>query len=89
LNSGLLEEKKMWNYARLASTDSEQPLGIYEDEESMAQRAADEDEQLCRHCPNWFVGLIPEFSLRERILGCATCMICGCKCNFGSSSIEF
>lgn len=63
----------------MASTDLEEPLGIYEDEESRAQRTVEEDERFWGHCPNWFVDMIPELSLQERLLGCATCMICGCK----------
>jgi len=74
----------MWSYARLTSTDLEEPLGIYEDEESRAQRTAEEDEDFWRYCPNWFVDMIPELSLRERLLGCATCMICGYLLSVGS-----
>ncbi|CAJ1934796.1 unnamed protein product [Cylindrotheca closterium] len=67
----------MWNYARLSNIDAEEPLGFYEDEESRAQRNAEEDAHAWGHCPNWFVDMIPELSLEERLLGCATCMICG------------
>jgi len=74
----------MWNYARLASTDLEEPLGVYEDEESRAQRSSEEDERLWGRCPNWLTDSIPEFSLQERILGCATCMICGYLLSIGS-----
>eukprot|EP00980_Cylindrotheca_fusiformis_P031593 scaffold26623_cov152-Cylindrotheca_fusiformis.AAC.1 len=36
--------QSMWNYARLPSRDtSDEPLGVYEDEESRAVRAAEED----------------------------------------------
>lgn len=57
----------------------DEPLGVYEDEESRAVRTAEEESRFWGRFPPWLVDIIPELSLKERILGCATCMICGCK----------
>jgi hypothetical protein len=53
-------------------------LGIYEDEESRAMRSDD-----APRCPSW-LDFLPSLSLRERLLGCATCMVCGYILSFGS-----
>mmetsp|Transcript_16986 Transcript_16986/g.26371 ORF Transcript_16986/g.26371 Transcript_16986/m.26371 type:complete len:206 (+) Transcript_16986:120-737(+) len=63
------------------SADS--PLGIYEDEESRAQRRDDEEATAFR-CPDWIMDNLPNLSLRERLLGCVTCMICGYLLGLGS-----
>lgn len=55
------------------------PLGIYEDDESRAQR-----EATAFRCPDWIMDNLPNLSLRERLLGCATCMICGYLMSLGS-----
>jgi hypothetical protein len=55
-------------------------LGIYEDEESRAQNNNNDDGP---RCPAW-LDFLPSLSLRERLLGCATCMICGYILSFGS-----
>ena len=69
----------MWNYARLPNMENaDEPLGVFEDEESRAQRAA-EEEARSFHCPAWLTDILPDMSLKERILGCVTCMLCGCK----------
>lgn len=62
------------------SGDGDSPLGIYDDEESRAQR---EDQEQTLTCPDW-LSFLPELSWRERLLGCATCMICGYLISFGS-----
>lgn len=54
-------------------------LGIYEDEESRAA-AADGQPRSCPAC----LDFLPTLSLRERLLGCATCMVCGYLLSFGS-----
>mmetsp|Transcript_7501 Transcript_7501/g.13142 ORF Transcript_7501/g.13142 Transcript_7501/m.13142 type:complete len:206 (-) Transcript_7501:243-860(-) len=59
-------------------------LGVYEDEESRAQRSSSSgalDETMT--CPAW-LDFLPSLSLRERLLGCATCMVCGYILSFGS-----
>ena len=63
------------------STDS--PLGIYEDEESRAERR-EQEEASNFQCPPWIVDNLPTLSLRERLLGCVTCMICGYLLSLGS-----
>eukprot|EP00934_Nitzschia_sp_Nitz4_P004790 Nitzschia sp. Nitz4//scaffold91_size79674//30146//30781//NITZ4_005364-RA/size79674-processed-gene-0.92-mRNA-1//1//CDS//3329560091//4780//frame0 len=69
------------------SSDQEGPppdLGIYEDEESQALRNQYEDAvNPDWRCPAWCDNL-PSLSLRERVLGCATCMVCGYILGFGS-----
>jgi len=81
-------------YARLSGSPSQdaepmEHLGIYEDEESRADRAVarGEDPDLFRHCPIWFTDLyesLPTPTLRERLLGCGTMMLCGYLLSFGS-----
>jgi hypothetical protein len=56
-------------------------LGIYEDEESRAQSSNNIGDG--PQCPAW-LDCLPSLSLRERLLGCATCMICGYILSFGS-----
>lgn len=79
------------NYRQLLPTNSsedpngdlEADLGIYEDVESRAQR--DGGGGLGNFtCPVWLEDYLPTLSLRERLLGCATCMICGYLLGFGS-----
>ena len=84
-------------YARLvpSGTNDEEDaeiladLGIYEDEESRAARSSGEtgDFDLSAYCPTWlseFYDSLPSLSLRERLLGCGTMMICGYFLSFGS-----
>ena len=84
-------------YARLVpggSNDQEdaeimQDLGIYEDEETRAERAAaiGDNFDMNRYCPVWFVDWydsLPTPTLRERLLGCGTMMLCGYLLSFGS-----
>ena len=84
-------------YARLVpggSNDQEdaeimRDLGIYEDEETRAERLAAEGDNmdLSRHCPVWlneFYESLPTPSLRERLLGCGAMMLCGYLLSFGS-----
>lgn len=67
-------------------------LGIYEDEESRAEREAALGNggvgiDLCAYCPPWlerFYDNLPSLTLRERLLGCATMMLCGYLLSFGS-----
>jgi len=64
-------------------------LGIYEDEESRADRAgpSTSDIDLSVYCPSCFSNFydtLPSLSLREKLLGCATCMVCGYLLSFGS-----
>ena len=61
-------------------------LGIYEDEESLAQRRTEEQNAFLQNfgCPAWIYDNLPSLSLRERILGCLTCMICGYLLSLGS-----
>mmetsp|Transcript_6977 Transcript_6977/g.14213 ORF Transcript_6977/g.14213 Transcript_6977/m.14213 type:complete len:216 (-) Transcript_6977:472-1119(-) len=69
-------------------------LGIYEDEESRAERERASggvgsylNADLTAHCPVWcvdFYDSLPSLSLRERLLGCATMMVCGYLLSFGS-----
>mmetsp|Transcript_8802 Transcript_8802/g.21495 ORF Transcript_8802/g.21495 Transcript_8802/m.21495 type:complete len:210 (-) Transcript_8802:1653-2282(-) len=64
-------------------------LGIYEDEESRAARSSGETDEidLNAYCPTWFADFydsLPSLSLRERMLGCATMMLCGYLLSFGS-----
>lgn len=58
-------------------------LGIYEDEESRQSRNPDGDGNNAVSCPSW-CDFLPSLSLRERLLGCATCMVCGYILSFGS-----
>lgn len=84
-------------YARLipnGSNDQEDAeiladLGVYEDDESRAQRVAARggNTDLIAYCPIWFVEFydsLPTLSLRERLLGCGTMMVCGYLLSFGS-----
>ena len=64
-------------------------LGIYEDEESRADRMGNtaDNTDLIAYCPTWFTEFydtLPSLSLRERLLGCGTCMIAGYILSFGS-----
>jgi Got1/Sft2-like family len=59
-------------------------LGIYEDEETLSSRqqsSGGDDSNI--QCPAW-CNFLPSLSLRERLLGCATCMVCGYILSFGS-----
>jgi hypothetical protein len=59
-------------------------LGIYEDDESRRQSNNNHSNDDGRpHCPAC-LDFLPSLSLRERLLGCATCMICGYILSFGS-----
>jgi len=59
-------------------------LGIYEDEESRSQRDPGIDDTTSEYnCPVWCDSL-PTLSLREKLLGCGTCMVCGYLLSFGS-----
>jgi Got1/Sft2-like family len=58
-------------------------LGIYEDEESRASARPGDEDGGGPHCPAC-LDFLPSLSLRERLLGCATCMICGYILSFGS-----
>jgi hypothetical protein len=60
-----------------------QDLGIYEDEESRMQRDGSGDVDETMSCPSW-LDFLPSLSLRERLLGCGTCMIIGYILSFGS-----
>ena len=84
-------------YSRLVpggSNDQEdaeimQDMGIYEDEETRAERRAAMGDtfEMERYCPVWFVDWydsLPTPTLRERLLGCGTCMLCGYLLSFGS-----
>jgi hypothetical protein len=55
-------------------------LGVYEDDESRAQTQANGSPLACPE----FCNFLPDLSWRERLLGCATCMICGYLLSFGS-----
>mmetsp|Transcript_38151 Transcript_38151/g.92792 ORF Transcript_38151/g.92792 Transcript_38151/m.92792 type:complete len:219 (-) Transcript_38151:206-862(-) len=62
-------------------------LGIYEDEETLSSRQQQPDGTdsiLPTQCPEWITDKLPNLGLRERMLGCATCMICGYIMSFGS-----
>lgn len=64
-------------------------LGIYDDEESRAERSGGggDNTELSVYIPAWFTNFydtLPSLSLRERLLGCATMMICGYLLSFGS-----
>lgn len=58
-------------------------LGIYEDEESRASQRLDGGNLDEFAWPSW-LEFLPSLSFRERLLGCATCMICGYILSFGS-----
>ena len=70
------------------STDTSLDYGVYEDEETRAERSQTADGE--RRGSQWpemcgqLCSYLPELSLRERLLGCATCMICGYLLSFGS-----
>jgi hypothetical protein len=63
-------------------------LGIYEDEESRAERSdGSSGDDFSAYCPMWFTEFydsLPSPSLRERLLGCITMMLCGYLLSFGS-----
>jgi hypothetical protein len=72
------------DYRQLLPSRSQQEddeLGIYEDDESRAQRRLEDGDG--PSCPDW-CNLLPSLSFRERLLGCATCMICGYLLGLGS-----
>jgi len=81
-------------YSRLSGSNEEDAeiladLGIYEDEESIAERNPNggDNTDLCAHCPTWFTEFydsLPSPSLRERLLGCGTMILCGYLLSFGS-----
>ena len=66
--------------ASSASAAPPPDLGIYEDDESRAQAQANAQPL---EYPD-FLSFLPTLTWRERILGCATCMICGYLLGFGS-----
>ena len=70
------------------SNDESLDYGIYEDEESTAQRerlANTTSDNILNHpYISTFCNMLPSLSLRERLLGCGTCMICGYLLSFGS-----
>jgi hypothetical protein len=72
------------DYRQLLPNQSEDSseLGIYDDEESRAERQEDAEGGPNR-CPD-FLSFLPSLSLTERLLGCATCMVCGYLLSFGS-----
>ena len=59
-------------------------FGVYEDEESRIQRNPFYFGECNFHCPPWCENLVPQLSLKERLLGCGTCMLCGYLLGFGS-----
>ena len=59
-------------------------FGLYEDEESRAARNPFYLGESGFTCPAWIVNRLPDLSLKERILGCVTCMVCGYLMGFGS-----
>lgn len=59
-------------------------FGVYEDEESRASRNPFYMGEAGFTCPAWINDRLPQLSLRERILGCVTCMVCGYLMGFGS-----
>jgi Got1/Sft2-like family len=85
------------SYARLlpgGTNDAEDAeimhdLGIYEDEESRRTSNGDGSGgggggDASTICPAGWCDFLPTLSLRERLLGCATCMVCGYILSFGS-----
>ena len=62
------------------SFDDTANLGLYEDDESRAQTQANSTPLQYPSCCQF----LPDLSWRERLLGCATCMICGYLLSFGS-----
>jgi hypothetical protein len=67
-----------------AANDTPTDFGLYEDEESRAARNPFYFGEAGFTCPAWINDRLPELSLRERILGCVTCMVCGYLLGFGS-----
>jgi hypothetical protein len=60
-------------------------FGVYEDEESRSQRNPFTYFGECNFSlPPWCENIMPQLSLKERLLGCGTCMICGYLLGFGS-----
>jgi hypothetical protein len=71
--------------SRSHADSQDSALGIYEDEESRAEAAG--EEAGASGLTSWFRGIfdfLPSLSLRERVLACATCMVCGYLLSFGS-----
>jgi hypothetical protein len=74
-----------------STTNNSMDYGIYEDEESIAQQRQGGEtrpeaamvDRLCAPLYTCFE-FLPSLSLRERLLGCGTCMICGYLLSFGS-----
>jgi hypothetical protein len=70
--------------SRSHADSQDSALGIYEDEESRAEAAGEaEPSALTSWCRGVF-DFLPSLSLRERVLACATCMVCGYLLSFGS-----
>jgi Got1/Sft2-like family len=67
-----------------AEVDVPTDFGLYEDEESRAARNPFYMGEAGFTCPSWINDRMPQLSLRERILGCVTCMVCGYLLGFGS-----
>lgn len=59
-------------------------FGVYEDEESRAARNPFYFGECNFTCPPWCENYLPQLSLKERLLGCVTCMLCGYLLGFGS-----
>ena len=59
-------------------------LGIYEDEETLSSRQQPSDGDDHNILPAWVTDKLPNLGWRERLLGCATCMVCGYILSFGS-----
>lgn len=60
-------------------------LGIYEDEETLSSRQQHVGGDTgTLDCPAWITNNLPSLTLRERLLGCATCMVCGYIMSVGS-----
>ena len=75
-------ESVNFDYRRLIPSrgSEEGPLGVYEDEESRRER---EEQEEPLTCPDW-CSFLPELTLRDRLLGCGVCMVCGYLLSFGS-----
>ena len=69
-----------------ANDTSVADLGIYEDEESLALRREQQGTAYLSNvgCPDWILDNLPTLSLKERLLGCFTCMVCGYLLSLGS-----
>jgi len=67
-----------------SSMDTSADFGVYEDEESRAARNHFYLGECNFTCPPWCENYLPQLSLKERLLGCATCMVCGYLLGLGS-----